>query len=45
MFNGFLEDAAYCSARAYACRVEAHLDAGMPARMPAQPAESPRHVA
>ncbi len=38
-----VEDAVYCSARAYACSVEAHLDAEMPARMPARPAESPRH--
>jgi hypothetical protein len=34
-----LEDAASCGARAYACSVEANLDAEMPARMPA-----PRHV-
>ena len=34
-----------CSARAHACRVEAHLDAKMSARMPTRPARSPRHRA
>ncbi len=33
----------FAALRAYACSVEAHLDAEMPARMPARPAESPRH--